>query len=270
MPPQPQLLPSKPVAPEHLPSIPLKRSRFQVSGFKFRIWNFGFGISADHGQRSVVSCQAVRYYLPMLKVGLTGGIGCGKSHILREFHKLGVYTLDADEIAHEVILPDQSAYEQILETFGLEILASDRTIDRKKLGERVFSDEEARKKLNRIVHPLVLEEEARRIAEFEEREDQKSPIIMVDAALMVETGSYRKYDFVVVVYCPHQVQLQRVIARDSLSEKEALQRIQSQMPLLEKIQYADYIIENSGRLSETNEQVKHIFTELVNLGAADS
>ena len=210
----------------------------------------------------------VRYYLSMLKVGLTGGIGCGKSHILREFHKLGVYTIDADEIAHEVILPDRSAYEKILETFGPEILASDRTIDRKKLGEKVFSDEKAREKLNRIVHPLILEEETRRVAEFQEREDPKFPIIMVDAALMVETGSYRKYDSVVVVYCPPQVQLQRVIARDRLSEEEALQRIQSQMPLLEKIKYADYIIESSGRLSETNEQVKHIFTELVNLGPA--
>jgi len=210
----------------------------------------------------------VRYYLSMLKVGLTGGIGCGKSHILREFHKLGVYTIDADEIAHEVILPDQSAYEQILEIFGPEILASDRTINRKKLGERVFSDEQAREKLNQIVHPLVLEEEARRVAEIEEREDPKSPILMVDAALMVETGSYRKYDCVVVVYCTPQVQLQRVIARDRLSEEEALQRIQSQMPLLEKIKYADYIIENSGRFSETNEQIKHIFTELANLGAS--
>ncbi len=90
---------------------------------------------------------------------------------------------------------------------------------------------------------------------------------MVDAALMVETGSYRKYDFVVVVYCPHQIQLQRVMARDGLSEEEALQRIHSQMPLLEKIKYADYIIESSGRLSETNEQVKHIFTDWVTLGA---
>ena len=222
------------------------------------------------GLLSVVCCLLVRYYLSMLKVGLTGGIGCGKSHILREFHKLGVYTIDADEIAHEVILPDQSAYEQILETFGPEILASDRTIDRKKLGEKVFSDEKAREKLNRIVHPLVLEEVARRVAQFEEREDPTSPIIMVDAALMVETGSYRKYDSVVVVYCPPQVQLQRVIARDRLSEEEALQRIESQMPLLEKIKYADYIIESSGKLSETKEQVKPIFTELVNLGSTNN
>ena len=268
MPLQPQLLSSKPVAPEHLNYYTFKA--FQVPSFGFGILDLEFPLTAVSGQLSVVSCQRVRYYLSMLKVGLTGGIGCGKSHILREFHKLGVYTIDADEIAHEVILPDQSAYEQILETFGPEILASDRTIDRKKLGEKVFSDEKAREKLNRIVHPLVLEEVARRVSKFEEREDPTSPIIMVDAALMVETGSYRKYDSVVVVYCPPQVQLQRVIARDRLSEEEALQRIESQMPLLEKIKYADYIIESSGKLSETKEQVKPIFTELVNLGATDN
>lgn len=212
---------------------------------------------------SAVGCSATISY--MLKVGLTGGIGCGKSHILREFYKLGVYTIDADEIAHEVILPDQPAYQDILKTFGSEILTSDQTIDRKKLGEKVFTDQRAREKLNEIVHPLVLQEEARRVAKFEEREDPISPIVMVDAALMIEAESYRKYDFVIVVYCHPQIQLQRVMARDKLTEEEALQRIQSQMPLLEKIKYADYIIENSGTLHETNEQVKHIFTELVHL-----
>ena len=110
----------------------------------------------------------------------------------------------------------------------------------------------------------------REVAKFEQREDPTSPIIMVDAALMVETGSYRKYDSVVVVYCSPQVQLQRVIARDRLSEEEALQRIESQMPLLEKIKYPDYIIESSGKLSETKEQVKPIFTKLVSLGATDT
>ncbi len=200
----------------------------------------------------------------MLKVGLTGGIGCGKSHILREFHKLGVYTIDADEIAHQVILPKQPAYGKILDTFGPEILASDQTIDRKKLGKVVFSDEKARQQLNQIVHPFVREEEASRVAEFENQETPRSPMIMVDAALMVETGSYRKYDFVIVVYCQPGVQLQRLISRDRFSQEEALQRIGSQMPLLEKIKYADYIIENSGRLSETNKQVKQIFTELLN------
>ena len=215
-------------------------------------------------QLSAVSCFASCYYLSMLKVGLTGGIGCGKSHILREFHKLGVYTIDADEIAHQVILPDQPAYGKILDTFGPEILAADRSIDRKKLGKMVFSDEKARQKLNQIVHPLILQEEARLVSECEDQETPRSPLIMVDAALMVETGSYRKYDFIIVVYCQPGVQLQRLLSRDSFSQEEALQRIGSQMPLLEKSKYADYIIENSGRLSEANEQVKQIFTELLN------
>jgi len=199
----------------------------------------------------------------VLKVGLTGGIACGKSHILREFHKLGVYTIDADEIAHSVILPGTSAYKELLDTFGKKILASDDTIDRKTLGQVIFSDEEARQKLNEIVHPQVRQEEARLTSEFEAAKDPQSPIIMVDAALMVETGSYRKYDFIVVVYCHPKIQLRRLISREGLSEEKAIQRICSQMPLLDKIKYADYIIENSSRLSETNEQVKHVFTELV-------
>jgi dephospho-CoA kinase len=199
----------------------------------------------------------------VLKVGLTGGIACGKSHILREFHKLGVYTIDADEIAHSVILPSTSAYKELLDTFGKDILASDDTIDRKTLGQVIFSDEEARQKLNEIVHPQVRQEEARLTSEFEAVKDPKSPIIMVDAALMVETGSYRKYDFIVVAYCYPKIQLRRLMSREGLSEEKAIQQIRSQMPLLDKIKYADYIIENSSRLSETNEQVKHVFTELV-------
>ena len=199
----------------------------------------------------------------MLKVGLTGGIACGKSHILREFHKLGVYTIDADEIAHSAILPDTSAYQKILDTFGKEILAPDDTIDRKKLGQVIFSNEQARHMLNEIVHPRVRQKEARLTSDFEAEEDPKSPIIMVDAALMVETGSYQKYDFIVMVYCHPKIQLRRLMSREGLSEEKAMQRIRSQMPLLDKIRYADYIIVNSSKLSETNEQVKHVFTELV-------
>lgn len=199
----------------------------------------------------------------MLKIGLTGGIACGKSHILREFHKLGVYAIDADEIAHLAILPNTPAYQKIIEAFGAEILATDKTIDRKKLGKVIFSDDQARQRLNQIVHPFVLREEARLISNFEEEKDPRSPMIMVDAALMVETGSYQQWDFVIVVYCHPTIQLRRLMSRERLSEEEALLRIRTQMPLLEKIRYADYIIENSGRLSETNEQVKHIFTELI-------
>ena len=214
------------------------------------------------GERSSLHLSSGRL-ASVLKVGLTGGIACGKSQFLREFHKLGVYTIDADEIAHRAILPDTSAYQEILNHFGKEILAPDETIDRKKLGQIIFSDEPARQRLNSIVHPRVRQEEARLTSDFEAEEEPESPIIMVDAALMVETGSYRKYDFLIVVYCHPRIQLRRLMSREGFSEEKAMQRIGSQMPLMDKIKYADYIIENSSRLSETHEQVKHVFTELV-------
>lgn len=200
----------------------------------------------------------------MLKVGLTGGIACGKSHTLREFHKLGVHTIDADQITHEVTQPHKPAYKKIVEEFGTGILKPDRTIDRKKLGKIVFSDESARDRLNRVVHPYILEEERRRISGIENKINKlRSPIFMVDAALMVETGSYRHYDIIIAVYCHPAIQLQRLVTRSNLSEEEALDRINSQLPVLEKIKYAHYIIANSGKLSETHEQIKHVLTELV-------
>ena len=107
------------------------------------------------------------------------------------------------------------------------------------------------------------QEEARLTSDFEAEEEPKSPIIMVDAALIVETGSYRKYDFLIVVYCHPRIQLRRLMSREGFSKEKAMQRIGSQMPLMDKIKYADYIIENSSRLSETHDQVKHVFTELV-------
>lgn len=201
----------------------------------------------------------------MLKVGLTGGIATGKSHVLGEFRRLGVYTIDADEIARRVVLPQTPAYEKIVETFGEEILSPDRGIDRKRLGQIVFTDARKREELNRIVHPYVFEEEERLIAHFQNLENPRSPIVMVDAALMIETGSYRRYDSVVVVYCHPAIQLQRLMNRDHLSEVDALKRIESQMPVLEKIKYATYVVENSGKLEDVRDQVKQIFMELVHM-----
>ncbi len=202
----------------------------------------------------------------MLKVGLTGGIACGKSHALREFHKLGVLTIDADQITREVTQPHKPAYKKIVEGFGTGILKSDRTIDRKKLGKIVFSDESARARLNKVVHPYIFEEEQRKISEIEnESNNLRSPILMVDAALMIETGSYHHYDIIIAVYCHPAIQLQRLVTRSNLSEKDALERINSQLPVLEKIKYAHYIIVNSGKLSETHEQIKHVLTELMEL-----
>ena len=202
----------------------------------------------------------------MLHVGLTGGIACGKSYVLTELCKLGASAIDADQIAHQVIAPGQPAYDEVLTSFGSSILGDNQNIDRKKLGKIVFSDPASREKLNQIVHPHVFEEEERQKADLEAQAGSlSSPILVVDAALMIEAGSYRRYRVVVVVYCQPAVQIQRLMARDRISREEALERIQSQMPILEKIRYGDYLIENSGTLADTRDQVKQVFSELLNL-----
>lgn len=200
----------------------------------------------------------------MLKVGLTGGIACGKSYALKIFHRLGAHTIDSDEIARQVVEPGQPAYQKIVEEFGKEILLPDGRLDRKRLGQRIFSDPQAREQLNRIVHPYIFAEEERRIAELQDSPLLKrSPLVIVDAALMIETGSYKNYQVIIVVYCHPSIQLRRLIGRDGLSEEEAQRVLASQMPILEKIRYADYIIENSGKLSETDHQIRHTYVELV-------
>ena len=191
--------------------------------------------------------------------------------MLREFRRLGASAIDADEIAHQVIEPGKPAYEKILASFGSGILTENKTIDRKKLGNIVFSEPALREKLNQIVHPRVFEEEQRQREALEARADQlPSPILVVDAALMIETGSYRRYRVVIVTYCQPAIQIQRLMARDRISEQQAVERIESQMPILEKIRYADYSIENSGKLSDTLDQVKKIFAQLLNLYEQES
>lgn len=202
----------------------------------------------------------------MFCVGLTGGIACGKSIALRCFRRLGAHTIDADVLAREVVEPGKPAYQELLAAFGSNILGPDDQINRKALGGIVFSDPDARLKLNEIVHPHVVEEEDRRISALKSEESRsKSPIIVVDASLMIETGTYRKYQVIVVVYCPPHIQLKRLILRDGISEAEAQQRIDSQMPTLEKLQYGDYIIETSGKLSDTYMQAKHVYSEILAL-----
>jgi dephospho-CoA kinase len=202
--------------------------------------------------------------MSMFCVGLTGGIACGKSNALRCFHRLGAHTIDADLIAREVVEPGKPAHQQIVAEFGRSILTEENRINRKALGRIIFSDPAARKRLNDIVHPYVVQEEERKIADLEiEEAKSQSPIVVVDASLMIETGTYRKYRMIIVVYCPPAIQLQRLMLRDSISEAEARQRIESQMPTLEKIKFGDFIIETSGKLSETYLQVKQVYSELL-------
>ena len=184
----------------------------------------------------------------MLKIGLTGGIACGKSFVLNEFRQLGVQCIDADEVAHQVILPGEPAYRDIVEHFGTGILGDDSAIDRKKLGAAVFGDERQRRRqrLNRIVHPRIHQELDRRLTRLVEEAGSEPDLAMVDAALMVETGSYRKYDYVVVVSCRPEQQLERLLGRGGLTRREAQARIDSQMPIAEKVRFADFVIDNSG------------------------
>ncbi len=200
--------------------------------------------------------------LSMLKVGLTGGIACGKSYTLKEFQRYGAHPVDADQIVHQLLLPGHAGYQKVVETFGSEFLDADSQLDRRRLGNLVFSDGAARQKLNEIMHPLVFAEEKRQVEEAE-LIHRRTPMIVVDAALMIETGSYRNYDVIMMVYARPEVQLMRLILRDHLTEQEALKRIASQMPLLEKLKYADYVIENSGKLSNTAEQVAHTFKDIL-------
>jgi len=196
----------------------------------------------------------------MLRVGLTGGIGTGKSTVGKMFAALGCKVLDADAITHELFAPGQSVNREVAAAFGPQVVAADGGIDRKALAEIVFSDPALRHKLNSIVHPAI----RRRQAEFLNSVAAADPdaIAMVEAALMVEVGTYKNYDKLIVVTCDPQIQRARIRERSALSDEEIEARIASQMPLEEKVRYADYVIDNSGDLDATRLQVERIFREL--------
>jgi dephospho-CoA kinase len=158
--------------------------------------------------------------------------------------------------------PDTAVSHQIRKAFGPAMLASDGSVDRVRLGAAAFSDPEVRRRLNQIVHPRVIEEEKRRMATAEKRGEA---IAVVDAALMIEAGTYRSYDCILVVFCPRELQIERLVKRGGYSEEEAARRVDSQLPAEDKKQYADYVIDNSGTLEETERQVDEIWEKLQNL-----
>lgn len=199
----------------------------------------------------------------MLKVGLTGGIATGKSNVLRLLKELGCETIDADDVAHAAIAPGQPAYDEIVGEFGQQILAQDGSIDRSKLGAIVFDDQTRRERLNAIVHPRVYAAQQKWYTEVEAQ--RPDAIVVVDAALMIEAGSYKRFDVVVVVHCSPEQQLERLMTRNRLSREDALKRINAQMPSTEKLKYADYSIDTSGGFDETRLQVRELFAALSKL-----
>jgi dephospho-CoA kinase len=196
----------------------------------------------------------------MLKVGLTGGIATGKTYVLSVLGELGCEALDADLTAREVVQPGRPAFDEIVAHFGREILGPDDALDRTKLGAIVFADAGKRETLNSIVHPKVYEAQAQWLAEIERR--NPDAIAIIDAALLIETGSYRRFDRLIVVYCEPQTQLERLMARNHLSREEAMARIASQMPSAEKLKYADYSVDTSLGFDDTRRQVEAVFKQL--------
>ena len=196
----------------------------------------------------------------MLKVGLTGGIASGKSYVLGLLRDYGCETLDADLTAHRVMEPGQPAHAAIVAHFGSDILDSEGRIDRARLGPIVFADPNARATLNSIVHPRVYEAQTEWLESVARHNPQA--IAVIDAALMIETGSWRRFDRIVVVYCRPEIQLERLMARNGLSRSAAEIRIASQMPTAEKLRYADFTIDTSEGFDDTRRQVLDLFTNL--------
>ena len=199
----------------------------------------------------------------MLKVGLTGSIAVGKSFVCDVFRELGCHVLDADKTARDVVKKDTPGLAKIVSEFGDEILAADGELDRPKMASIVFADEKMRLLLNSIVHPLVFESQNAWLA-AREAEDPDG-IAIVDAALMIESGGYRRFEKLIVVWCEPEIQFERLIKRDGLGESDARKRIASQMPQDEKKRFADFLIDTSGEFESTRAQCRHVHSKLLEL-----
>jgi len=196
----------------------------------------------------------------MLRVGLTGSIAVGKSFVTSILSDLGCRTLDADQTAREVVLPGSPGLAALAAAFGTDVLNPDGTLNRQQVGKIVFAEEEKRQELNRILHPFIIARQDEIMREWE-REDPKA-IGVIDAALMIESGGYRRFDKLIVVHCRPEVQLERLMLRDGISLQEAQARIDSQMPQAEKQKFADYLIDTSDGFEPTRERTVAVYNQL--------
>ena len=201
----------------------------------------------------------------MLRVGLTGSIAVGKSFVSSVLAELGCHVLDADLTAREVVAPGGEGLRRVVEAFGPEVLGADGALDRARLGRLVFSDEAKRQLLNSILHPLIVAAQDGWLRE-REREDPAG-VAVIDAALMIEAGSFRRFDKLVVVHCRDEVQLERLMRRDGLSREDAGRRVAAQMPQAEKMRHADFLIDTSGAREETRRQAVEVYERLRELAS---
>lgn len=193
----------------------------------------------------------------MLRVGLTGGIGAGKSEVSARLAAQGAVIIDADTIAREVVEPGTEGLAEVVGAFGPEVLLPDGTLDRPRLGDIVFADPELRSKLNAIVHPRV----GARMAELEQAAGPGA-IVVLDVPLIAESGRTDAYDLIVVVDAPPRVQVDRLVRRRGMTREQARARMEAQASREQRLAIADIVVDNSGSLGELDRQVGDLWTEL--------
>jgi dephospho-CoA kinase len=199
----------------------------------------------------------------MLRVGLTGGLASGKSFVGRALADLGCLLIQADELGHQVLEPVGEAYDGVIQEFGPGIIRADGTIDRPKLAALVFHDNQRLAALNALVHPPVWARERRLMDEY--AAGHPHGIAVVEAAILMETGSYRNYAKLIVTVCSEEQQIERAMSRDGMTREQVLDRLRRQMPLAEKIKYADYVIDTSGAKETTLAQTRAVYQALLAL-----
>lgn len=236
--------------------MPLKSSQGFLKGIG--LTNFGVSYTLKgmrtekHRERGII-------------VGITGGIACGKTTVSELLAEKGAIPINADEIGHELLKADSPVINVLINTFGQEILEDSGDVSRKKLGAIVFKDRAAREQLNSILHPLIIQRSRARARQLVT--EAPHCIVLLDAPLLIEAGAYDTVDLIVVVTASTETQVQRTLARSmaqgrSLTESDVHARLDAQMPLTEKVAYADVVIENEGTLGELQQQVDALWTEL--------
>lgn len=192
----------------------------------------------------------------MTVIGITGNIACGKSTVSRLLEELGAFVIDADLVAHQVMVPGTPVWQQVVDAFGKGVLCADGHIDRAKLGRVVFADAEALAWLERIVHPAVTERLETMIREA------TAPVVVIEAIKLIESGFHQRCDELWVVTCPFQQQVERLTRQRCLTAEEALLRIKAQGPVEEKLRLADVVIVNSGARAELRQEVQRQWRRL--------
>lgn len=200
----------------------------------------------------------------MLIVGLTGGIVSGKTTVAKIFKRLGAKIIDLDEIAREIVNPQQKAWKKIVQNFGVEILKDNQEINRKKLAKIVFSNQEKLNLLNQITHPVIIEVMKKQLNQISNQASE-DVICIIDAPLLFEAHIENMMDKIIVVYINEKEQMSRLLKREGLSKDDAIKRIRAQIPIEEKVHLADYVIDNSFSIEQTKEQAFQLWVELNNL-----